>query len=186
MQNALVRAFIAVDIPMSIKERVIAAEKELGTDGFRLVGADQMHVTLAFLGNISEKQVESAKMVVSGVTHSKFNISFVGAGTFDVKRPRVVFAEITKGADGLIELYGIMREGLSKITRLEERWFSPHVTIARLKRFDRTTAAQAVDFINKYKDYDFGSFECDAVRLKSSVLSQAAPVHADLLVKELH
>lgn len=185
MQDSPVRAFIAVDIPADIRERITAVTKEVGAENLRPVGEDQLHVTLEFLGNLDERKVELAKNVVSGVNQKKFDVSLIGVGTFDVKRPRVIFAKIMRGSDELIGLYNMMHEGLSKLTTLEEREFSPHVTIARLKRFDRDAMKSAVDFINRYKDYDFGSFKCDSVRLKSSVLTQTGPVHTDLYVREL-
>ena len=185
MQNGKTRAFIAVDIPAQVRELIIKAANDIGTEGVKVVGLDQMHITLAFLGDLGAKQIESIKNIVSSIDQRKFDVSLVGTGTFSIKSPRVIFTKIQKGAEELKMIYESMSDRLSEIVKLGERGFSPHVTIARLKGFDKGAVEVATAFISKYKDYDFGSFTCDSVRLKQSVLAQGGAVHSDLYVKEL-
>jgi 2'-5' RNA ligase len=180
-----VRAFIAVDIPSEIRERMARAAEELGSDGIRVVAADQMHITLFFLGYIDEAQVDSAKEVMSGIGSGRFNISLHGMGTFAMKRPRVIFANISSGAKELNDIHERVSSSLPAMMKLEREEFAPHLTVARLKRFDGVTTGRARDFIGKYKDADFGSFECRDIRLKRSVLTEEGAVHSDMYVKEL-
>lgn len=179
-----IRAFIAVDIPAAVKERIVDTAKGIGSDGIKVVGIDQIHITLFFLGYPDAAQIEGVKSVMAGLSYRKFNVSLVGTGSFS-KRPRVVFAKVKDGARELIGIYDSLYGGLSRITELEERGFSPHATIARLKRFDRGTTEAAREFIDRNGSKEFGSFVCDAVRLKQSVLTKDGAIHSDICVKEL-
>ena len=180
-----VRAFIAVDIPDGIKERICAAAKEAESDGIRTVAADQMHITLFFLGYLDATQVETVKAVLAGMDCKEFGVSLHGAGTFTIRRPRVVFANILYGADELNAMHEAVSGKLPAMMKLEKEEFTPHVTMLRLKRFDRITTERARSFIEKYKDTDFGNFECKEVKLKKSVLTGEGALHSDLFVKKL-
>ena len=183
--NERVRAFIAVDIPAEIKEMIVNIAKEMESDGIRVVAADQMHITLFFLGYLDAAQVEAVKVIMSGMDSKRFSISLHGAGTFTIRRPRVIFANIREGAEELDGLYGMVSSRLPTMMKLEKEKFTPHVTVARLSRFDSVTTEKARDFIEKYKDIDFGSFECKEVKLKQSVLTKDGALHSDICVKEL-
>ena len=181
----MIRAFIAVDLPQEIKDGIISAAKGIKAGGIKAVSADQIHITLFFLGYLDKEQIERAKDVISTLNCKKFEVSLTGVGTFDPKRPRVIFAKIDKGAEELNDIYKMMLERLSEIAKLDERGFSPHVTIARLKEFDRGTVDAARDFIDKHEEQEFGSFTCSGIRLKQSVLTKDGAIHSDLYVKEL-
>jgi 2'-5' RNA ligase len=180
-----IRAFIAVDIPTDIKERIVRAAKELESEGIRVVAAEQMHITLFFLGYIDAAQVEATKGIMSSIGSRRFGVSLHGIGTFAIKRPRVIFANIRDGAKELHDIYETVSNGMPALMKLEKEEFTPHLTVARLKRFDSATTGRARDFIESYKDMDFGSFECKEIKLKQSVLTNEGAVHSDIHVKEL-
>lgn len=180
-----VRAFIAVDIPDEIREKMAEVAKEIEAEGIRAVAADQMHITLFFLGYLDAAQVEAVKDILSGMDSKEFGVSLHGAGTFTIRRPRVVFANILYGADELNAMHEKISSILPTMMKLEKEKFTPHVTLLRLNRFDSVTTERARAFIEKYKDTDFGNFECKVVKLKKSVLTGEGAVHSDVYVKEL-
>jgi 2'-5' RNA ligase len=161
----------------------IARESE--SEGVKAVAADQMHITLFFLGYLDAKQIEAVKGIMSEMESREFGVSLHGAGTFTIRRPRVVFANILYGADELNAIYETISGKLPAMMKLEKEKFTPHVTMLRLKRFDRATTERARDFIERYKDTDFGRFECKEVKLKKSVLTDDGAVHSDIYVKGL-
>jgi 2'-5' RNA ligase len=118
---------------------------------------------------------------MSGMHFKKFGVGLEGIGTFTVKSPTVMFARISKGTEELIDIHDRMQEGLSVITRLDDKNFTPHVTIARLKRFDRSTVDEALGFANRYKNIELGGFMCNEIKLKQSVLTGSGAAHSDLL-----
>jgi 2'-5' RNA ligase len=183
--NGMTRAFIAVDIPSGIKDSIINVAKRIGADGIKAVGIEQIHITLFFLGYMSLGQIEEVKGILSRLSYGRFGVSLCGVGSFSAERPRVIFARINNGAKELNDIYELLSPMLSKVAKLEERGFSPHVTLARLKRFDRSTIEAANSFISRYKNEDFGDFLCSEVRLKRSVLTSEGAVHSDIYVKGL-
>lgn len=180
-----VRAFIAVDMPTEVRDRIMSVAKDIKSDSIKVVGVDQIHITLFFLGYLDSAQIDSVKGIMSGLSYRKFEVSLSGVGTFSIKRPRVIFAEIHNGAKELNDIYEMMSDRLSRTAKLDERGFAPHVTIARLKRFDGGTIDAAKAFIDKYDSCEFGSFVCNEVKLKRSILTKNGALHSDMYIKEL-
>jgi 2'-5' RNA ligase len=186
MQESKTRAFIAVDIPEDIKSRITEISKGLDSSGIRTVGPEQLHITMFFLGYVDARQLEAVKGALSKMHARSFAVDLNGIGTFDVRNPRVVFVSITKGSEELSAMYAGLFDDISALRiRMDERGFTPHITIARLKSFTgkETNAVKALT--EEYSSYDFGSFLCTSIKLKQSVLTREGPVYTDLFVKEL-
>ena len=183
MQEPKTRAFIAVDIPSEIKAGIADASKELSSEGIKAVGNEQLHITLFFLGYLDEKQLEETKKALDRIQERQFGIDLKGIGTFG---NRVVFVNITKGAEELNAVYSGLFEAIAALgARMERREFAPHLTIARLKRFTKKETGIVKALVKKYPDRDFGSFVCTSIKLKQSALSREGPAYTDLFVKEL-
>jgi 2'-5' RNA ligase len=101
------------------------------------VKPENLHFTLKFLGYQSEEQLsrvmDGLVEATTGIT--SFELSLVGLGGFpDLRRPRVLWVGASDGADASIALAQEVDESLHRqgVPR-EERSFSPHLTIGRLK-----------------------------------------------------
>jgi RNA 2',3'-cyclic 3'-phosphodiesterase len=128
--------FIAVPIPESLKREIGSWAKEnKGKFLFRTwVHEEDYHITLAFLGAVNESQFSfiDKKMKQVVLQHKAFQLQLDKLGTFGLpERPRVFWAGIKK-SENLMTLqsnvFNKMRE--LKFT-LEQRRYSPHLTIAR-------------------------------------------------------
>lgn len=136
-----IRAFIAIQLPP-------AAQNELGeiNDSFanqiprgsvRWVKPHLMHLTLRFLGDTAESalpQIIEALNIV-GKNHRHFSLYFDRLGCFpDCKRPRVIWAGLQGDLDKANSLKQALDEALQPLGwPLENRPFSPHITIGRIK-----------------------------------------------------
>lgn len=175
------RCFIAVEIPDAMKEAVheiIAELKKTGAD-VKWVPAENIHITLKFLGNTEEGLVEAIKEGLSKklTAYHPFYIKISGIGYFPAKRPpRVIWVGIEESGD-LLSLYEAVE---SEVVRLgfipEERPFSPHLTIGRVKSARRTP--QLLEKIEKIRQLDFGSLEVkEASLMKSELRPKGAEYH---------
>lgn len=179
-----VRAFIAVDIPEEIRESISAFANESMPEGVGPVGVDQMHITLFFLGNVNEQQIERVKMAMQETECENFDISLTGVATFIDDRPNVLFVKIVDGAERLNDYYVRLRRRLEGIgVRLEARAFTPHLTIARVQRMSVDALARIRKLIDENGSREFGRFTCDSIRLKSSVLKSEGAEHTDIFVR---
>jgi 2'-5' RNA ligase len=98
---------------------------------------ENMHLTLKFLGDISPSNVDMLTQMLHAETDlfACFDIRLTGLGSFpNLKQPRVIYIGIQAPA----ALKSLHRGIESASRRLgyesEERGFSPHLTVGRVKR----------------------------------------------------
>ena len=129
------RLFVALDLPDRFRSALAALRADV--PGARWVPAENLHVTLHFLGEVAP---ETAKRLVADVRRLTFApVSLVPAGMNvfpSLRRPRVLVVQMKHNAP-FTALHAataalIARHGFAP----EARLFHPHVTIARLKSPD--------------------------------------------------
>ena len=174
------RIFIAIDIPEEIRNRLAAVQREMraATNSARWVAAESVHLTLRFIGEVSEARMEEADQALGGLTWKAFPVNVRGLGFFPGTRsPRVLWAGLTASTmEGLTEEIDarMERAGFEK----EKRAFRAHITLARAKT-SRLDAA-LVKAAEKYEDEDFGSFTVDRCYLYQSALKPSGPIYTRL------
>jgi 2'-5' RNA ligase len=180
-----VRAFIAIDVPAEVKDRVEDLKYAIAFPGLVFVKREAVHLTLLFLGEISDEEAGKAAEAMRGIEFRPFRIALRGVSCFSPDFIKVVFVEVSEGAAELLELRQKLSDALSQGgIRFEREEFTPHLTVARVKRVkDRQVLLRA---IQERAQTDFGSFEAGSVVLKKSVLGPNGPAYTDLLELSLH
>jgi RNA 2',3'-cyclic 3'-phosphodiesterase len=135
-----VRLFVALEIPSAVHDNLAALIDELraadtaaAKNKARWVRAENLHVTLKFIGNVDAGKLDAIRAASSEVSSGgAVELCFRGLGFFpNEKRPRVLWAGIVAspnlaslaaGLDVRLEKLGIPREA---------REFAPHLTLAR-------------------------------------------------------
>jgi RNA 2',3'-cyclic 3'-phosphodiesterase len=135
-----VRLFVALEIPAAVRGNLAALIKELRAadaaatkNKARWVRAENLHVTLKFIGNVDAGKLEAIRGALGEVAAAgAVELHFRGVGFFpNERRPRVLWAGIVAspnlaplaaGIDARLEKLGITRE---------TREFAPHLTLAR-------------------------------------------------------
>jgi 2'-5' RNA ligase len=138
---SLLRAFIAVEIPpeihKAIESKTAPLRAALDSSLVRWVTTSNIHLTLKFLGDVSPANVEmlSQMLSVEVSQHTTFALKFGGLGAFpNPRRPRVIWIGI-QAPVGLEALqHGIEAATATLGYPSEERPFSPHLTIGRVKQ----------------------------------------------------
>ena len=96
-----------------------------------------MHITLAFLGHVADERLEPAIDAARAAVRGRraFGVSLDHAGRFPPSgRPRTVWLGIGTGLDELSSLAAaVARELHQRSFVLEDRPFSPHLTLARIR-----------------------------------------------------
>jgi 2'-5' RNA ligase len=179
-----VRSFVAVDIGDAERKAVADLQRGLKhkAEGVRWVRPDRMHLTLAFLGEVSEDFVESAKPkladAVRGCTAFDARLGELGAFS-SPRKARVVWVGMTEGKDELCSLQKRVVAGLRQVGfEPERRGFSPHLTLGRL----RVPADVSQIFGQEFKG---AGFRVDRVILFQSVLKPEGPEYSRLAEFEL-
>ena len=133
------RAFFAINLSDDTKDRIAEAIRavRIADPPWRWVVRDNFHVTLKFLGRVSDDRVTGLVEAVSEACRQTrpFSITVGELGGFpNLKRPRVLFYRIVDGARQLTRLAERVDESLSTAgVEKERRAFQPHITVARIK-----------------------------------------------------
>ncbi|VVC03131.1 RNA 2',3'-cyclic phosphodiesterase [Candidatus Burarchaeum australiense] len=171
------RAFVAVETGEDVRQKIAALEQGLPA-GIRQVEAANLHMTLAFLGEIDETKAELVKDALEGISAVPFEVKCRGVGVF----PSMSFVRVVwVGAlsEGLRHLHAQIGSALEPLGFKKEE-FSPHITIGIPK-----SRVDLHPFVRAHEDDDFGSFVVDRLILKKSTLTPAGPVYENVHVKRL-
>ena len=175
------RLFIGVPLPLGCLEHVRRAREAVaGLPGVRLLGDAQLHVTLAFLGEVESDQAQAARAVVEAVPETLGGEAQLGRFLLlpSSSRARVVTLEIADREGVFQQLFEQVMGGLeaAEVMKREKRPFRPHLTIARL----RTPCAVRPRF-----ESEPGPFAVQSVCLYESRLRREGAEYAVLARKEL-
>jgi 2'-5' RNA ligase len=184
----LLRAFIAVEIPHEIQQAIFSKATSVlkkTTDSLvRWVPPENMHLTLKFLGDVSPSNVDMLTRVLRAEADSAhcFDMRIGGLGSFpSLRRPRVLYIGVQAPAG----LEALQRGVESASRRLgyesEERPFSPHLTLGRVRQdasaSDQQKIRQALE--NIHID-SLGTARVDSVHLFKSDLKPTGSVYTKL------
>ncbi|MBI3333844.1 MAG: RNA 2',3'-cyclic phosphodiesterase [Candidatus Omnitrophica bacterium] len=178
------RAFIAVELPDALRQEVAAFQSELGSSGadVKWVEAGNLHLTLKFLGETGENQVGPLKegLISAALQLSPFTVSLEGIGAFpSTTNPRVVWVGVAQGKEELIRLAQTVEQSCSRLGFApEERPFSPHLTIGRLRSRERL--APLIKKLQVAELRGGTSTRVDRLILFQSTLSPQGPTYTPL------
>ncbi|MDQ3820188.1 MAG: RNA 2',3'-cyclic phosphodiesterase [Acidobacteriota bacterium] len=133
--------FCAIELPHALRERAAAhietlrgASQEARVSWQR---ADNLHLTLKFLGEIERSRAAGLSEAASRASSQSqtFSLTIEGAGSFPPRGvPRVLWLGVSDSTGALARLQNILEaECSAKGFAREERPFSPHLTIARIR-----------------------------------------------------
>ena len=177
------RCFIAIEIPEAIKKAIISSIDSLKKSGadVKWVSPENIHITLQFLGETEEARIPSIKEALDKILlpYSPFYIKIAGVGCFpDARRPRVIWVG-TEESQPVINLQGDIARGMAKFGyREEERNFTPHLTIGRVKSNRNTRELSRK--MDEIKAASFSGFEVQNITLMKSELKPSGPIYYSL------
>lgn len=167
------RTFVAIELPKDLRRRIQELLEVLkpATSSVRWARSEGIHLTLKFIGEVSAEQVEQVKTNLASVPMpSPIPIAIRGAGYFPNERsPRVIWLGI-EAAKELAELAAQVEQSLHRMgIPKEDRPFSPHLTLGRLRKPDKIPAIKAL--LRQREPLEIGSFVAQEFFLYESKLS---------------
>jgi len=178
-----IRCFIAVNLPDEIKKtvgNVISELKKTGAD-VKWVNAGNIHLTLKFLGNTDASLIPAMTEALSKKVSlcKPFYITIAGVGCFpSEKRPRVIWIGIEDS-----EILSCIKKDIDVVLSgfgfaPEERAFSPHFTIGRVRSLQKMR--ELMYSFEEFRKSDFGRVEVSAIHIMKSELKPAGAEYSSL------
>jgi 2'-5' RNA ligase len=159
------RLFTAIEIPESLRLRLSLLRAPL--PAAKWIAPENMHITLRFAGDINARIADEFADQLAQVGFEPFTLTIAGAGAFGGRDPRVLWA----GVESSPELQSLYRanERAARAAGLEAdpRNFSPHVTLARMRRARQSAVARFLE--------DHGDLRMEPFTVRRFVLFSAKP-----------
>ena len=139
----MIRLFVGLALPADLATRLAALAG--GIPGARWVAARNLHVTLRFIGEVTEDVAEDLHQRLHAIHGPAFELRLDGFGTFGGHKPRALWAGVAAHA-GLDSLQARIEQAARDVgLDAEGRKFTPHVTLAWLKAAPPERIATFVD-----------------------------------------
>ncbi|MEO0009483.1 MAG: RNA 2',3'-cyclic phosphodiesterase [candidate division WOR-3 bacterium] len=176
-----IRSFVAVDTSATVKGELAQLLKNLKVETefpVKWVKPEQMHITLAFLGDVTPEFIGNAESALrqSISDFPEFICRLTGLGVFpSMNRARVIWAGVGAGADRVTVLQKRVVQALQQIGFVpEKRPFSPHLTLGRLREPVNAQFISGKSFISS-------EWLVSEVIVYQSELRAAGPVYTPLI-----
>ena len=172
----MIRTFIAVELPDRFIPEIEKIRNTLDMPGIKLVDPNQVHITLKFLGNINENDVEYILSSLSQVNCPAFEAKIKGVGVF----PKTSYIKVVwLGAQGNFDLlHDEVERVLSGFKFEKDPHFSPHATLARVKQMrDKVILLEK---LKKLEPIDLGTMKVGLISLKKSTLTPGGSIYETL------
>ena len=160
------RLFVAIDIPESVTSLLVDLNPRL--PGVRWLKAEQIHLTVSFLGNVGAIAEETLRDKLAEIRFQAFFMPVAGVGAFPAKgRPNVIWAGVGNGHPQLFHVHKRVQEAaLGAGLEPELRAWHPHITFARCRDVSPETIRP---FLKEHADFDAGLVRVESFSLYSSV-----------------
>lgn len=177
------RLFVAVNLPAEIRERLAAEQDRLrrAQADVSWVRAENIHVTLKFLGETEEKRLDRIRPALLEVARGSapFRIQVSGLGSFGGRVPRVVWVGVQEGAEPLSRLAKDVEAAMARLGfPREKRGFSAHITLGRVR--SAKNAEALLTALTQAETGPLGSVEVNQFELMQSELRPTGSVYTVL------
>lgn len=169
----MIRLFVG--IPIAPHVRQLLSSLGASIPGARTVPADQIHLTLRFIGEVDALTFADIRDSLEGLDAPSLTLSIHGTGHFPPRgQPRVLWAGVNPAGDVII-LRNRVNNRLSLCgIKPEQRKFHAHVTLARLQN---SPPKRVAGFLAANAQLQSPPFSVDHVHLYSSTLHPKGAQH---------
>lgn len=125
------RLFFAIELPGEVREQLIHwRAAHFPSEAGRPVAADSLHLTLAFLGEVSEEKQRALSQLAGRIRQPGFTLKLDDAGQW--LRSRVVWLGMRQPPRGLLQLANMLRAQAARSGCYQSpQPFHPHITLLR-------------------------------------------------------
>jgi len=177
------KIFIAINLPNDIKKQLFSYSKKWVDLPARWVSKDNLHITLEFLGALTDKEIGEICVIVKEVTerHESFSLNLIKIlyGPPNKMPPKMVWAEGEKSKELAMLRQDLENSLTEKVAFVpENRSFAPHITLARINAWEfRSIEPEERPEINENIDL---AFTVESIQVMESEMRKGGPVYTIL------
>jgi len=173
------RVFVSIDISNKGIINSIKDFQNLIKIEAKAIESKNLHFTLQFLGEISEKEAQLVIEKLQKIEFSRFDICLKGIGVFpNVKSPKIIWIGIDENSSNkMIDLSKKIQNSLKPLGFTSDKSFKPHITVFRIKK----KIGDITEEMKNHENIDFGIQEVSSFKLKKSELTSNGPIYSDLM-----
>jgi RNA 2',3'-cyclic 3'-phosphodiesterase len=167
----MLRLFVGIDLPPELKLSLSLIAT--GLPGAKWVDAGNYHLTLRFIGEIDEGQAEDVDTALSQIHAPRFDLALATVGHFGLRQ---LWAGVERN-DALRHLHGKIESALNRLGfPSDERRYTPHVSLARLKG---TSEVRLQAYLTEHALYRAPAFHVAHFSLIASYLTKSGAIYED-------
>lgn len=126
------RLFFALLPDEAVRGQLRRLQKDLSQAGGRPVPAENLHLTLLFLGNVEAEKVDVVRGIAAGIEGEPFDLVLDTLGGFRQNNARVLWVGPSESPPELGHLHQSLHRQVGKIgLRVRKATYRPHVTLVR-------------------------------------------------------
>lgn len=181
---ASVRTFIAINLDDALHAALAEAIEKFASSkaSVKWVPPHNAHLTLKFLGNVEEARLPEVFAACESAARDfpPIELALGTIGCFpNMKRPRIVWLGMEKGADEVKQLQHNVESELKRIGfPKEDRKFKAHLTIGRVKK--QQGLSRLSQLIEEDRDIFIGSMRAEKISVMKSKVLPGGPVYTEL------
>jgi 2'-5' RNA ligase len=185
----MTRTFIALEMSEALQRHLTEVIRQVAQvlPGVRWVDPAGIHLTLAFLGELTDGELGGVKHAVASAARQvqPFTYRLSHLGTFGSPRqPRVIWMGIEEASGSLKRLHRLLNQELEqRYFAVDKRPFAPHLTLARIKASLREEELQQLQLILTGAQQDLvphEDYRVEHISVMKSELSRAGAHYSSL------
>lgn len=171
----MIRLFVGIGLPEDIRARLAGLCG--GVPGARWVPAENLHLTLRFIGEVPNGEMEDIHHALATVRTRRFDMTLAGVGHFETgDQVRALWVRVEKNPE-LTALQARIESALVRIgLEPEERRFTPHITLSRLRD---TPVSRASAFLAHNNMFRAGPIPVESFSLFSSFRQRDGAIYRE-------
>lgn len=181
-----IRTFVAIELDDALRRKIADARAQLErTRAVKWGAVDNIHITLKFLGDVDAAAMPALEQALAAACQATppFALTLRGIGAFpNTQRPNVVWI----GAEGQIDAMLTLAKKIDAACAVlgfarDERPFTPHLTIGRVKRDASPNDRKNIGaLIERAQVGALGELKVEQISVMKSALRPAGSVYTRL------
>lgn len=173
----MIRSFVAIALPDVVSDAL--EDLQEGLAGAHWTAPDNLHLTLAFLGEQPRRTLEDLDAALVALRCASFRLRLSGVDAFGKKDARVIFAGVAASPPLLSLQAKVASAARDAEIALDARRYAPHVTIARLSR-GAVPPERLHAYLSAHNLFETEPFDVREITLFRSTLTRDGPIYEPL------